>query len=61
MTLGPGPGGFGAPVDPGILQDQADARIERYDEQADAAAQAKQYRKTHPGRLRRLFRRRKDA
>lgn len=58
MTFAPGPGGYGAPTDPEVLRQQAEAKIRRYTEQGNADEQARAYRKTHPGWFRRLFRRR---
>lgn len=58
MTFAPGPGGSGAPTDPGILRDQAVAKARKYAEQGAADDQARAYRRDHPGWLRRLFRRR---
>lgn len=57
MTFAPGPGGFGAPTDPGVLRDQAAAKTRKYAEQAGADEQARAYRRSHPGWVRRLFRR----
>lgn len=58
MTFAPGPGGFGAPTDPEVLREQAAEKVRKYSSQAGEDDEARAYRKTHPGWLWRLFRRR---